>query len=144
MLSIRNMSSEDVEQAAALEAEVFTLPWTAQDFAQALCCGYAYYLVAEEEEYLLGICGLRNIVGEGEITNVAVRQSRRNMGIGRAMMEGLLQRGLEEGIKAFTLEVRESNEAAIRLYETLGFRTEGIRRSFYERPVENAVIMWKR
>ena len=84
-------------------------------------------------------------MGEGEITNVVVRDDCQNRGIGRKLMDELLMRGEKEiGIEAFTLEVRIGNRSAIHLYESLGFVSAGIRKNFYEKPVEDAMIMWKR
>ena len=59
-------------------------------------------------------------------------------------MEQLVKEGKEMGVTAYTLEVRVSNMAAIHLYKKLGFQEEGIRKNFYERPKEDALIMWKR
>jgi ribosomal-protein-alanine N-acetyltransferase len=84
------------------------------------------------------------IAGEGNITNVAVDMALRNRGIGTRMLRYLIGEGEQKGLSAFTLEVRAGNAAAIHVYEKLGFRSEGIRPNFYEKPVEDAVIMWKR
>ena len=89
-------------------------------------------------------CGVRDIMGEGEITNVAVHPDFRGQGIARQMMKHVLQDSLIKGMTAFTLEVRAGNQPAIALYERFGFRTEGIRQAFYEDPVEDALIMWLR
>ena len=89
-------------------------------------------------------CGVRDIMGEGEITNVAVHPDFRGQGIARKMMKHVLQDSLIKGMTAFTLEVRAGNQPAIALYERFGFRTEGIRQAFYEDPVEDALIMWLR
>ena len=101
-------------------------------------------MTAWDGERLVGNCGVRNIVGEGEITNVAVDVDYRGQGIAQRLMKALLARGTEMGITAFTLEVRNGNEPAVRLYESLGFVQEGLRRNFYENPKEDARIYWKR
>ena len=102
------------------------------------------YLVGLMEEEVVASCGLRNIVGDGEITNVVTKSSARGRGIGEQMLLKLLEEGTAMGVEAFTLEVRKSNDAAIHLYEKLGFVTEGVRKNFYEDPTEDALIMWKR
>lgn len=84
------------------------------------------------------------IAGEGNITNVVIAPEARNQGIGCGMLRHLLKEGEREGLKAFTLEVRVSNAAAIHVYEKLGFVAEGIRPGFYEKPAEDAMIFWKR
>ncbi len=144
MITVRQMEERDAEAAARLEAENFSMPWSEHAFLETLRCGYAYYYVAEMEGTVVGICGLRNIAGEGEITNVVVAESCRRMGVAGQMLEKVLAQGMELGIEAFTLEVRCSNRAAIGLYEKFGFRSEGVRRNFYDRPREDALIMWKR
>ena len=83
------------------------------------------------------------VLDEADITNVSVDAASRRDGVGESMLQELMRRGEQKGIKAFTLEVRESNLAAISLYQKLGFVSAGIRKNFYDAPKENAVIMWK-
>lgn len=87
---------------------------------------------------------LTDIAGEGDISNVAVAESYRRQGIARALLEALIRFGRQQGITAFTLEVRQHNEAALGLYEGLGFVSAGVRPNFYDKPKDNAVIMWLR
>lgn len=141
---IRKMESDDVAEASAIEAETFSMPWSAADFLEMIEADYAHYYVAELGGEIAGCCGVRDICGEGEITNVAVKAAHRQKGIGRKMLEYALAEAAERGIIACTLEVRCSNAPAIRLYESFGFRGEGVRPGFYERPKEDALIMWKR
>lgn len=144
MLQIREMEAADVEAASRLESEAFSMPWSARDFLEMVEADYASYYVAELEGRIIGCCGIRNIAGEGEITNVVVKAPYRNQGIGRQLMEYMLKKAAEQNITVCTLEVRLSNEPAIRLYESLGFQGEGVRPKFYEKPTEDALIMWKR
>lgn len=144
MVLIRKMQTCDVEAASKIEREAFSMPWSAKDFLEMVEADYAHYYVAEEDGVIVGCCGIRNIAGEGEITNVVVAADFRNKGIGRSMMEYMLEKTGENGIGDCTLEVRVSNQPAIHLYESLGFKAEGIRPDFYEKPREDALIMWKR
>ena len=150
MIEIRRMRPEDAEAAARLETVCFSHPWGAKAFAQCaeLCeitnISNVCYLMAWEGEKLVGNCGVRNIAGDGEITNVAVDPACRRQRVGTELMNKLLETGRSMGIEAFTLEVRASNQAAIRLYESFGFLLEGTRRNFYEDPREDALIYWKR
>ncbi|MCR5403576.1 MAG: GNAT family N-acetyltransferase, partial [Butyrivibrio sp.] len=91
-----------------------------------------------------GLCGVRNISGEGEITNVSVSGDVRRQGTAYKMLRQLLERGIGIGIKDYTLEVRSSNAPAIGLYEKLGFKSEGKRPGFYDEPKDDAIIYWKR
>lgn len=143
-LIIRSMQETDVPAVSRLEEEVFSMPWSPSAFLEMLRSENACYLVAELQGEIVGCCGLRNIVGEGEITNVAVKEAFRGRHIARQLLTELLYRGASMGIYAYTLEVRESNAPALRLYEGLGFAREGLRPGFYEKPAEAAVIMWKR
>ena len=102
------------------------------------------YLVAEVDGVLAGSCGMTTFCQEGNIDNVVVAETFRNMGVAQRLLKELLAHGEAEGTNDFTLEVRVSNAAAIHLYEKLGFVSEGIRPRFYEKPVEDAMIMWRR
>ena len=102
------------------------------------------YYVAEEGNRIVGSLGVTNVLSEGNINNVVVDESYRGQGIATRMMDLLFEEGEKMGIVDYTLEVRVSNEAAIALYEKMGFVSEGIRPRFYEKPVEDAMIMWRR
>lgn len=143
-VSIRELGKQDVEAVYSLERASFTLPWTKADFANLVDKQDSLYLVAEVEGQVAGCLGVTNISGEGDINNVAVAPKYRGRGIAQAMMRELLQRGEQMGITDFTLEVRVSNGAAIHIYEKLGFVSEGIRPGFYDKPKEDAMIMWRR
>lgn len=143
---IRTMEERDLDAVCFLEEHAFSMPWHKQSFLEMIENPQALYLVAESETgEICGCCGVRNIVGDGEITNVVVTDAMRNQGIGRKLLISLLTRGTKElGIEAYTLEVRAGNRVAVHLYESLGFVSAGIRKNFYEKPVEDAMIMWKR
>ena len=147
MITIREMTTEDVDEVCVLEEMAFSMPWHKESFIEMIENKDALYLVAEMADLpeIVACCGVRSIVGEGDITNVVVHPKYRQKGIAYRMLKELLFRGEKEfQIKEFTLEVRKSNINAIHLYEKLGFVQEGIRKNFYEAPVEDAVIMWKR
>lgn len=141
---IRSMEETDVEAASRLESSVFSMPWRAGDFLEMVKADYAYYFIADLDGQVVGICGLRDIVGEGEITNVAVDKDYRELGIGSKLMKKIIDQCGQLKINDVTLEVRASNQAAITLYESYGFKGEGIRPNFYDNPKEDALIMWRR
>ncbi len=143
-LVIRPMEQKDLECVTCIEAECFSMPWSMDAYAKTLEDEKCLYLVALVDGVIVGMCGVMNLLGEGDINNVAVTAAWRGQGIASAMLGELLKRGEEKGIEDFTLEVRAGNHAAIRTYEKLGFVSEGIRPKFYEKPVEDAVIMWRR
>jgi tRNA threonylcarbamoyl adenosine modification protein YeaZ/ribosomal-protein-alanine acetyltransferase len=142
---IREMTAEDVDDAYALEsANLGREAWTRNQLLDAMTRDDTIYLVAEMAGRIIGLCGVQNISGEGEITNVSVSGDVRRTGTAYKMLVQLLQRGNGIGIKDYTLEVRASNAPAIGLYEKLGFKSEGVRPGFYSEPVDDAVIYWKR
>ena len=141
---IRELAVADVEAVSRIEEAVFSMPWKPNDFLTMIEADYAHYFVAEEDGEIAGYCGVRNMAGEGEISNVAVAEKFRRRGIGRKLMEYMLKEAPSFGIGDLTLEVRVSNAPAISLYESLGFHKKGVRPGFYEKPKEDALIMWKR
>lgn len=143
MLTLHPMKEKDLPQVAAIEASIFSQPWSEKGFLDALRQKAAFYLVAAEEEKILGYCGFYQSFDEADITNVAVRESERGRGVARAMLTELLKEGKNRGVAHFTLEVRVSNAPAIHLYEKLGFTSAGIRKNFYDYPKEDAMIMWR-
>ena len=144
MVVYRKMTAEDVPFISRLEEETFSMPWSADSFLEMISKEDARYYVAEEDGRPLGGCGVWMIAGEGNITNVAIAPEARNRGIGTALLRHLMAEGDREGLTAYTLEVRVSNAAAIHVYEKLGFVSAGVRPGFYEKPVEDALIFWKR
>ncbi len=144
MLIIRPMLDADVPAVSAVEEATFSMPWKPDDFRDMIRRDNMTYLVAELDGKIIGGAGIREIVGDGEITNVAILQEYRGRGYGKKLVSELLQAGTRLGVTDFTLEVRKSNTPAIRLYESLGFVSEGVRKDFYEHPREDALILWKR
>ena len=144
MLKIRQMEEKDGAWAAAQERSCFSTPWTETAFLDTLHCDYAFFYVAEADGERVGICGCRDLSGEGEISNVSVAAAYRRQGIASALLTQILEEGKRRGIQAYTLEVRCSNRSAIGLYQSFGFQLEGIRKNFYEKPREDGLIMWKR
>ncbi len=143
-ITIRKLKEEDIEVLSKIESESFSMPWSPKDFADLLGRSYCTYLVAEVDGEVVGSCGMTNICNEGNIDNVVVAETFRGQGIAQMLLKELIDMGEQMGIEAFTLEVRVSNKAAIHVYEKFGFKSEGIRPGFYEKPTEDAAIMWRR
>ncbi len=144
---IRQMQKEDLEEVTALEASCFSMPWKYNDFEEILTNPDRFYFVAvdDQTEKIIGGCMLTSIVGEGDISNVAVREEYRNNKIATALLAEIIEFGKAKcNITEFTLEVRSRNTAAIRLYEKAGFVSAGIRPNFYDKPKDDAIIMWLR
>ncbi len=144
MVHFRRLCMEDVESLSVMAKECFSVPWSAKAFADLVSDEKSVYLVALRADEVIGCCGVVNSYGDGDIDIVMVTKKERGQGIAYAMLQELLKMGETIGIENFTLEVRVSNAPAIHVYEKLGFVSEGIRPRFYEKPVEDAMIMWKR
>lgn len=142
-ICIRNLTAEDAEQVALVEAENFSRPWSRESFEKTVGDENAVYLVAEAGGEILGYVGMWKALDEGEITNVSVKKAAQGNGIGKLLMEALEKKGREQGVTSYFLEVRCSNEPARKLYRSCGFQELGLRKNFYEAPVEDACVMGK-
>ena len=143
-LIVRRAEAKDVDRIAELEIECFTTPWTRESVYQDVVENpRALYVVAEIEGLVIGYAGIWSIVDEGHITNVAVDPKFRKLHVGSAIISVLLDVTQKAGIERHTLEVRRSNEAAIKLYEKFGFEVAGERKGYYQDEGEDALIMWR-
>ncbi len=139
---INPMIKEYVAQIAKLEKECFSQPWSEEALSEELKKENSYFLAAVSDR-LLGYIGVQEICGEAYITNIAVFGEYRNLGVGRALLKAACEGAESRNCEFITLEVRESNKAAIFLYESEGFVTAGIRKNFYSLPAENGIIYTK-
>ncbi len=143
-LEIRSMVAEDVPAVAKLESETFSVPWSANAFLEEVENPERLFVTAYVDGVLAGYMGLIPSFDEADITNVAVAPFVRRCGVAEKMLTTAMEWATGRGVNAFTLEVRAGNAGAIALYEKLGFVSEGVRKNFYEKPTEDALIMWKR
>ncbi len=132
---------EHLRQMAEIEKEAFDMPWTENMFIPELNCADATYLVGTRGDEVVCYGGFHTVLDEAHITNIAVKSTQRGRGIGKFLMSALLAKAREKGVKSVTLEVRDNNVPAIRLYESFGFRTEGVRKRYYNNKYD-ALIMW--
>lgn len=143
MITLSRMNENSVKSVAAAEKECFSSPWSEEGIRAELSDKTAFFLIAENDGEFAGYCGMHCICGECYIANVAVLPKFRRMGVGRALVSGLISHAAEINGEFISLEVRLSNLSAIALYENLGFKRCGERRDFYSNPRENALIMTK-
>lgn len=137
---IHLMRREQLDQVLDLEARAFEHPWSPELVARELEQDHSMILVISSEDRVAGFVIAWLVVDELHILNVAVDPSLRRRGLARLLLGELLDRAQRCGMSLATLEVRVSNEAAIRLYEGLGFRTIGLRRRYYA-DGEDALVM---
>lgn len=139
--SIRRLKVADLAAVREIESESFSAPWSAGMLALELQREAAVTLAAESEGRLVGFAICPREVDDWTLTRIAVRPAARRAGVARALMESLLSE-MPDGAR-ITLEVRESNAAAIRFYESQGFLTGGRRRRYYPDTGEDALVMWR-
>ena len=169
IITVRKARAADAAAIAELEKECFARPWSFESVLYDLTENEkAVYVVAELAEERAGaaeqvvadgdgqvsvsgaadgkVCGYAGmwiVAGEGQITNVAVTKTARRMHAATAILDELFEEATAKGAESFTLEVRVSNEPAIKLYKGFGFREAGVRKGYYEDNGEDALIMWK-
>ena len=141
-LSVRKMQPEVVPALAELEAACFSEPWSEQAFLDALKQPEALMMTAiGTGNNPIGYCGIYLSADEGEITNVAVCPDHRKQGIADVILTEVFAEAWKRGAQTIYLEVRESNLPAQKLYEKHGFVSCGIRKNFYRKPTEHAIVM---
>ena len=139
------MTEEHIDEVLEIERSSFTTPWSKDAFIVEITKNMlANYIVAEIDEKVVGYGGVWLIIDEGHITNIAVHREYRGLGVGKKLIEGLIDLCGDRNVRAMTLEVRKSNEVAKTLYKKHGFVEYGIRPKYYADDNEDAIIMWKR
>ena len=142
-MEIIKMSDAHVAQVAQLEKLCFSAPWSENAVASELTNPLSLWLVAEDTGTVAGYVGSQTVMGEADMMNVAVHPDYRRQGIAEALIRSLIAQLAEKGAYCLTLEVRTSNEAAIALYQKLGFVQVGRRPNYYRNPREDALILRK-
>jgi ribosomal-protein-alanine N-acetyltransferase len=135
------MLPEDVPVIAGIEQSSFTAPWSETSFYSEVYSRYSITRVAELDGLIVGYICVKQIVDECHLLDIATHPDYRRQGIATMLLNNVL-RDLKEGnCRNMYLEVRASNLAARKLYEKFGFKTAGIRKSYYSKPEEDAIIM---
>ncbi len=145
-LTIRNTSyrfytEEDLKDIAELEKMCINPPWSYKALCDFASCPTSRILVASYNYEVYGYITYSEVVDEVQIANVAVHPEQRRRGIGENLLRTLYANSKQNGISIITLEVRESNEPAIRLYRKCGYKEVGRRKKYYTSPSEDALLM---
>jgi len=144
MTEIRTLGTADLAAIERVERRSYPTPWSRSMFASEIAKPTSICLGAVEPGAgLVGYLIISRYVDAWHVMNVAVDPDHRGRGIARTLFDDLFARTAEDGGRGYTLEVRVSNEEAIRLYERLGFRSRGVRRGYYTDNREDALVMWK-
>ncbi len=149
-ITFRPMQLHDVAVVAEIDRVSFPTPWSETTYRQELRTNIAAYLyvavdsaMAELDSQIVGYIGFWFIADEAHISTIAVHPDRRRQGLGRLILDYALDQARTLGAHLVTLEVRESNQAAIHLYEQFGFEVRGRRPGYYRDTDEDALIMFK-
>ncbi|MBN1613825.1 MAG: ribosomal protein S18-alanine N-acetyltransferase [Deltaproteobacteria bacterium] len=145
-IRISDMTAEDLDQVMEIEARSFPSPWTKNVFLHELGSSMSGNIVAKlvgpSDGKIAGYLNFWIVSDEVHIHHIAVRQDFRRMGIATKLMRDMFKRAVRKNVRWGTLEVRPSNAAAIRFYETFGFVIKGIRPGYYSDTGEDGLIMW--
>ena len=141
----RITSPDELDEILDVERASFSNPWTREMYVAELGNEGVSWVYAARGEvgHIVGFCSFWRIFDELHINNLAVAPAWRRLGIAAALLEHALTEGGRLGAKRATLEVRRSNDAALRLYERFGFSVAGVRRNYYTHPVEDALVLWR-
>jgi [ribosomal protein S18]-alanine N-acetyltransferase len=145
MIDMRRLAQRDLEAIERIERRSYPTPWSRSMFASELSKPSSISLGAFDAETgeLVGYLVISRYVDAWHVMNIAVVPERRRQGIAAALFARLFELTGGDGRRGYTLEVRISNEAAIKLYERLGFQSRGVRRGYYTDNREDALIMWR-
>ncbi len=141
---IREMIYKDIRETAAIENELFGVPWTEKILEENLDNKLYSVYIAQRDEEIAGYICFMTVAGESELLRIAVSTGYQRQGIAAQLMDFMLEKLKAEGVRDIALEVRSRNKAAISLYEKYGFKVEGVRKRYYRKPEDDALIMWKR
>ncbi len=141
-LRIEPLAEEHLNEILAIEKESNGAPWSERSFRNEISHPNGVFVVAKDRDRVIGYAGAWFVVDEAHITTVAVDPGHRRKGIGRLLTIHILNAAKEKGMACSTLEVRAGNEAAIKLYEALGFVSTAKRKAYYPDNQEDALVMW--
>ena len=143
MICYEEMNISHVPAVARLEKENFSLPWSEKVLYSELSNPLALWIVALDDGDVVGYVGAQIVPDEADMMNLAVDEKYRRMGIGKALVDQLVEKLHKRSVRSLTLEVRVSNLLAISLYESMGFSVVGKRPNYYQKPKEDALILRK-
>lgn len=138
--TIVEVAERHLETIHAIETACFSSPWNISALENQMNSPECVFIAAVRGDEVLGYAGLMSVLDEGYISNVAVAPGYRRLGVGDALVSELIAR-CRERLSFMTLEVRESNLPAVELYKKHGFEPVGVRKNYYDRPKEDAVLM---
>lgn len=144
MMTVRAMQKADLDAVYAIEVRSFRTPWSRHSLAGELKNRVAHYVVAETEDGIVGYCGMWVLFEEAHITNIAILPEKRGYGFGKQLLIAAMEVAASYGAEMMTLEVRETNTVAQRMYAETDFAQQGFRKRYYTDTGEGALLLWNR
>lgn len=141
-LRIETMAPRDIEAVRSIDEVAYPNPWSVATWRKELASADRLHLVALDGPTVVGHAGLLFVLDEVHVTTVATDAAREGEGIATALLVRLLRAAREHGAASATLEVRAADLRPQKLYARFGFRPAGIRRNYYQEPVDDGLVMW--
>lgn len=138
----RPMQFEDLDRIMEIEPKIYSHPWSRGNFADSLHAGYSCW-VYESDSELIGYAVMMSVLDEAHLLNISIADKHQGRGLGRAMLNHLIETARRHGATMMFLEVRPSNKNAIALYESIGFNEFSVRKGYYpaHNGREDAILM---
>ena len=140
-MDIRRSRPDDATDISVIEEQTFNDPWGRRDIFSYICSDTGMCFTATDDSGVIGYIIGRKIPPEGEIYRIAVREDKRKRGVGYRLLSYALKTERGSGVETVFLEVRSKNIPARALYKAYGFNEVGVRKNYYQNPVDDAVIM---
>lgn len=141
MIEIRKMLDSDIEDISLLEKRIFKNPWSYESFKGALENDFSHYFIVKKNDEIIGYFGMIIVLDECQIHNIGILSEEQNNGYGNKIMEFIIDYCNKNNINYITLEVREYNFKAIKLYEKYGFKKMSRIKGYYTNPTEDGLLM---
>ena len=141
MVRIRSMLMEDCKAVHEIEQQCFADSWSYSMFEELFRYPSNCYFVAENQGEVCGFAGILVTIETADVMNIGVHPAYRQQGIGRMLLNALMDEAKQRGCHQMLLEVRESNQIAIQLYESCGFSQIAVRKKYYSQPLEDGLVM---
>ena len=144
MIIVRPMRKADIDAVHTIEVRSFRSPWSKHSLAGELKNSVAHYTVMERDGETIGYCGMWVLFEEAHITNIAILPEHRGCGFGKQLLHASMRVAASFGAEMMTLEVRESNALAQKMYDEMDFAQQGFRKRYYTDTGEGALLLWNR
>ena len=141
--TIRKMELADIDQVMVVDSASFPTPWPREIFDQEIRKNdFAYYYVLEQDGHIIGYAGTWMVLGDAQVTNIALLPEMRGKKLGEKLFKYVLTQAVALGMQRLSLEVRVSNQIAQRMYRKFGLVPGGVRKNYYTDNGEDAIVMW--